>query len=178
MSAAPWKPTLLPGEHIYPSVAQVPDGFGGLVLVATADIPKGTVLIVGKWLYVLYFSLKKKRRRKTPCVHTRTQSQISNITYNSINRAHQCVDVPIMKCADVHATRCCRRHTTTIITTAGRGVLNTSIGAGTGEVYSGDLLRAVAQGFAEPGGGKLSCTIAAVLTVTQSHCHTTLTTRF
>lgn len=55
MSAAPWKPTLLPGEHIYPSVAQVPDGFGGLVLVATADIPKGTVLIVGKWLYVLYF---------------------------------------------------------------------------------------------------------------------------
>lgn len=78
MSAAPWKPTLLPGEHIYPSVAQVPDGFGGLVLVATADIPKGTVLIVGKWLYVLYFSLKKKRRRKTPCAHPHPISNIKH----------------------------------------------------------------------------------------------------
>ena len=42
---AAWKPALLPGEHVYPSVSQVADGHGGLVLVATADIPKGTVLV-------------------------------------------------------------------------------------------------------------------------------------
>ena len=80
---AAWKPTLLPGEHVYESVAQVADGYGGLVLVATADIPKGTVLVVGRGV-----------------------------------------------------------------------VLASGSGAG-GEIYSGDLLRAVAQGLAEEGGGKL-----------------------
>ena len=80
---AAWKPALLPGEHVYPSVSQVADGHGGLVLVAIADIPKGTVLVLS------------------------------------------------------------------------RGVVLTAGAGATGEVYSGDLLRAVARGLAEEGGGTL-----------------------